>query len=128
MGVASVNGQQLDILSIQINNDLTSSDFGKFDFELIRAIDHPIADAADILSINLPVFVQDMDGDDSATKNLVVNVVDDVPEVVSKSISVVEGDDQASINVLRQSGQDTDGADDGLLTQITIGTTNLTID
>ncbi|GEM79227.1 retention module-containing protein [Vibrio superstes] len=128
MGVANVNGQQLDILSIQINNDLTSSDFGKFDFELIRAIDHPIADAADTLSINLPVFVQDMDGDDSATKNLVVNVVDDVPEVVSKSISVVEGDDQASINVLRQSGQDTDGADDGLLTQITIGATNLTID
>lgn len=128
MGVASVNGQQLDILSIQINNDLTSPDFGKFDFELIRAIDHPIADAADTLSLSLPVFVQDMDGDDSVTKDLIVNVVDDVPELVSKSISVVEGDDQQTVNVLKQSGLDTDGADDGAITQITIGSTSLTID
>ncbi|MEZ9875647.1 retention module-containing protein [Vibrio breoganii] len=128
MGVATVNGQTLDILSLQINNDLSSPDFGRFDFELIRAIDHPIANESDTLSINLPVYVQDMDGDNSLPKPLVVNVVDDVPEVVSKSISVVEGDDASTVNVLKQSGLDTDGADDGSLTQITIGSTTLNID
>ncbi|PMP02577.1 hypothetical protein BCS95_10500 [Vibrio breoganii] len=128
MGVATVNGQTLDILSLQINNDLSSPDFGRFDFELIRAIDHPIANESDTLSINLPVYVQDMDGDNSLPKPLVVNVVDDVPEVVSKSISVVEGDDASTVNVLKQSGLDTDGADDGSLTQITIGITTLNID
>ncbi|MDN3715835.1 retention module-containing protein [Vibrio breoganii] len=128
MGVATINGQTLDILSLQINNDLSSPDFGRFDFELIRAIDHPIANESDTLSINLPVYVQDMDGDNSLPKPLVVNVVDDVPEVVSKSISVVEGDDASTVNVLKQSGLDTDGADDGSLTQITIGNTTLNID
>ncbi|MFA0457806.1 retention module-containing protein [Vibrio breoganii] len=128
MGVATVNGQTLDILSLQINNDLSSPDFGRFDFELIRAIDHPIANESDTLSINLPVYVQDMDGDNSLPKPLVVNVVDDVPEVVSKSISVVEGDDASTVNVLKQSGLDTDGADDGSLTQITIGSTTLNVD
>ncbi|PMO56542.1 hypothetical protein BCT07_14735 [Vibrio breoganii] len=128
MGVAIANGQTLDILSLQINNDLSSPDFGRFDFELIRAIDHPIANESDTLSINLPVYVQDMDGDNSLPKPLVVNVVDDVPEVVSKSISVVEGDDASTVNVLKQSGLDTDGADDGALTQVAIGSTTLNID
>ncbi|WP_261818074.1 retention module-containing protein [Vibrio gallicus] len=128
MGIATVDGAPLDILSIQLNNTVGSSDFGRFDFEIIRAIDHPIADVADTVSIRLPVFVQDMDGDTSPSQDLIVNVTDDVPEVVSKSISVVEGDDRVSVNLLRQDGLDTDGADDGVLTAITIGDTTLSVD
>ncbi|CAM4145776.1 retention module-containing protein [Vibrio neonatus] len=134
MGVASVNGQQLDILSIQINNDLTSADFGQFDFELIRSIDHPISgpdtnpDSADTLNIVLPIYVQDMDGDNSPTKDLVVSVADDVPEVIEKSFTVTEGDASSTINVLQQSGLETQGADDGALTQIQIGGTVISID
>ncbi|GEA50749.1 type I secretion C-terminal target domain-containing protein [Vibrio inusitatus NBRC 102082] len=134
MGVASVNGEQLDVLSIQINNDINSADFGKFEFEIIRGIDHPIAGpdtdlaSADTLKIYLPVYAQDMDGDNSPTKDLIVNVVDDIPEVISKSISVTEGDDSSTINVLKQSGLTTEGADDGALTQIQIGSTTINLD
>ncbi|OBT09449.1 hypothetical protein A9264_09280 [Vibrio sp. UCD-FRSSP16_10] len=134
MGVANVNGEELNVLSIQINNDQTSSDFGQFDFEIIRAIDHPIAGlntditSADTLTISVPVYAQDMDGDNSATKDVLVSVVDDVPEVIEKSISLTEGDESATVNVLKQSGLTTEGADDGALTQIQIGSTTLTLD
>ncbi|CAM3049257.1 retention module-containing protein [Vibrio rarus] len=134
MGVANVNGAQLDILSIQVNNDQTSSDFGQFTFEILRAIDHPIAGvnteltSADTLTISVPVYAQDMDGDNSTTKDVIVSVVDDVPEVIEKSISLTEGSDSATVNVLKQNGLTTEGSDDGALTQIQIGSTILTLD
>ncbi|UTZ25038.1 retention module-containing protein [Vibrio campbellii] len=71
------------VFTLELNAD------GSYKFTLEGILDHPVQ-GEDELTLNLPVFATDVDGD-TAGITLPVSVTDDVPTIYDASISRVEG-------------------------------------
>ncbi|WP_407330373.1 retention module-containing protein [Enterovibrio sp. 27052020O] len=97
---------------------------GTYTFALLGALDHPLGNEKNSLGINFPIIVSDSDND-TATSNLVVNVLDDVPfsletdgvGVGGGSITTVEGESSSRLTVLPSRNR---GADDAVIKSVTI--------
>ncbi len=71
------------VFTLELNAD------GSYKFTLEGILDHPVQ-GEDELTLNLPVFATDVDGD-TAGITLPVSITDDVPNIYDASISRVEG-------------------------------------
>ncbi|WP_253820162.1 T1SS-143 repeat domain-containing protein [Vibrio campbellii] len=71
------------VFTLELNAD------GSYKFTLEGILDHPVQ-GEDELTLNLPVFATDVDGD-TAGITLPVSITDDVPTIYDASISRVEG-------------------------------------
>ncbi|MGL5653947.1 MAG: hypothetical protein ACRDC5_05795, partial [Vibrio sp.] len=90
---------------------------GSYSFTLTGAVDHPLN--ATQLTLNIPLFAQDFDGDRSSIL-LPVTIVDDVPILYDKNIALQENAALQSVNMFSRDNNlsaDTQGADRGVITQ-----------
>ncbi|PMN88345.1 retention module-containing protein [Enterovibrio norvegicus] len=103
---------------------VTLSNQGVYTFTLTGALDHSVQ-GKDTVSVQLPIRVTDADGDVSEVKNIVVNVVDDVPfsletdgvGVGGGSLITEEGESSARVTLLPSRNR---GADDAVIKSVTI--------
>ncbi|OEE67526.1 hypothetical protein A1OO_17425 [Enterovibrio norvegicus FF-33] len=97
---------------------------GTYTFALLGALDHPRGDDKNSLGINFPIVVTDSDGD-TATSNITVNVLDDVPfsletdgvGVGGGSVTAVEGESSSRVTIMPSRNR---GADDAAIKSVTI--------
>ena len=106
LGIAD-NGQV--IFAVQLNTD------GTYTFEIKGPIDHK-TQGQDTISIAIPVFAVDQDGDVSGSVNVSVDVIDDIPSINNKNITVTEGMSN-KVDVLSSKGE---GADSATITSVDI--------
>ncbi|CAE6927642.1 COG2931 [Vibrio sp. B1REV9] len=101
------------VFTVLLNSD------GSYKFTLNGAIDHG-TQGEDELTVNLPVFATDVDGDVS-TITLPVVITDDVPTIHNHAINVVEGKGSSTIQLfLDPTDNDLDyGADGAEITSFT---------
>ncbi|PML81364.1 hypothetical protein BCT69_08510 [Enterovibrio norvegicus] len=103
---------------------VTLSNQGVYTFTLTGALDHSVQ-GKDTVSVQLPIRITDADGDVSDVKNIVVNVVDDVPfsletdgvGVGGGSLITEEGESSARVTLLPSRNR---GADDAVIKSVTI--------
>lgn len=106
LGIAD-NGKV--VFAVQLNTD------GTYTFEIKGPIDHNIQ-GKDTISIEIPVFAVDQDGDVSSSVNVSVDVIDDTPSINNKNITVTEGMSN-KVDVLSSKGE---GADSATITSVDI--------
>ncbi|WP_182032846.1 retention module-containing protein [Vibrio diabolicus] len=89
---------------------------GSYKFTLEGALDHS-TQGEDTLTLDLPVFATDVDGD-TAGINLPVTITDDVPTLYDASISRVEGQGSRTVHLFQDpvEGDDDLGADGAQVT------------
>ncbi len=112
-GVTS-GGQAVTLVQTGVNNNYTyqgqtpdgKSVFtlvlnadGTYKFTLEGVLDHG-AQGEDLLTLNLPVFATDVDGD-TAGINLPVTITDDVPTIYDSSITRVEGQGTRTVQLFQ---------------------------
>ncbi|MFL7011757.1 retention module-containing protein [Enterovibrio norvegicus] len=103
---------------------VTLSSQGIYTFTLTGALDHSVQ-GKDTVSVQLPIRVTDADGDVSEAKNILVNVVDDVPVsletdgvgVGGGSLVTEEGESSSRVTILPSRNR---GADDAVIKSVTI--------
>ncbi|MGF1706856.1 retention module-containing protein [Enterovibrio baiacu] len=103
---------------------VTLSSQGVYTFTLTGALDHSVQ-GKDTVSVQLPIRVTDADGDVSEAKNILVNVVDDVPfsletdgvGVGGGSLVTEEGESSSRVTILPSRNR---GADDAVIKSVTI--------
>lgn len=98
---ATSHGETIFTLVVEPNGDYT--------FELLGTVDHPdTTNHNDAVQISFDVAVSDADGD-SATGQILINVLDDGPDAVNDSVTVVDLDVPVTGNV---TDNDDGGADE----------------
>ncbi|KII78513.1 hypothetical protein PL18_12060, partial [Vibrio renipiscarius] len=65
----------------------------RYDFTLLKSLDHPIGQGENTLNINFQISVIDFDNDESAAIALPITVIDDVPSVDAVERLAVNEDD-----------------------------------
>ncbi|CAH1540902.1 Adhesin [Vibrio harveyi] len=80
---------QIFTLTLDANND-------SYQFELLGPLDHAVVQGENTLKIDIPITVTDYDGDTSASLNLPITIVDDIPEIKSADALAVDEDDLAN--------------------------------
>ncbi|WP_029833929.1 retention module-containing protein, partial [Vibrio parahaemolyticus] len=98
------------VFSLVLNAD------GTYKFTLEGVLDHGVQ-GEDLLTLNLPVFATDVDGD-TAGINLPVTITDDVPTIYDSSITRVEGQGTRTVQLFQDpvAGDLNYGADGSELT------------
>ncbi|WP_049788995.1 T1SS-143 repeat domain-containing protein [Photobacterium profundum] len=91
------------VFEFQLNAD------GSYEFEIKGPIDHSIQ-GKDSITIDIPVYAVDQDGDTSENVDMSVDVLDDIPSVKDKNITITEGDNSDKVDVLNGKGEGADGA------------------
>ncbi|MDG2681959.1 DUF5801 repeats-in-toxin domain-containing protein, partial [Vibrio parahaemolyticus] len=64
-----------------------------YQFELVGPVDHPAGLGENSLTLDIPISVTDFDGDTSASVNLPITIVDDVPEIKTATPLFLDEDD-----------------------------------
>ncbi|MGL4223886.1 MAG: DUF5801 repeats-in-toxin domain-containing protein [Vibrio sp.] len=119
-GTPTVNGQIYTYQAIAngvVIFSLVLRPDGSYSFTLTGAVDHPLN--ATQLTLNIPLFAQDFDGDRSSIL-LPVTIVDDMPILYDKNIALQENAALQSVNMFSRDNNlsaDTQGADRGVITQ-----------
>ncbi|HIF5530983.1 TPA: retention module-containing protein [Vibrio parahaemolyticus] len=67
-----------------------------YQFELVGPVDHPAGLGENSLTLDIPISVTDFDGDTSASVNLPITIVDDVPEIKTATPLFLDEDDLPS--------------------------------
>ncbi|MBE4035901.1 retention module-containing protein [Vibrio parahaemolyticus] len=67
-----------------------------YQFELVGPVDHPAGAGENSLTLDIPISVTDFDGDTSASVNLPITIVDDVPEIKTATPLFLDEDDLPS--------------------------------
>ncbi|EGR3108998.1 RTX toxin [Vibrio parahaemolyticus] len=67
-----------------------------YQFELVGPVDHPAGAGENSLTLDIPISVTDFDGDTSASVNLPMTIVDDVPEIKTATPLFLDEDDLPS--------------------------------
>ncbi|WP_172379663.1 retention module-containing protein [Vibrio sp. Vb339] len=70
--------------------DFDSVSKGQFTFTLIEALDHLDGALNNNLNFNLPVYAVDTDGDDSAKRDVVVTIQDDLQQMQDGTLTITE--------------------------------------
>ncbi|MCD9546565.1 hcalcium-binding protein, partial [Photobacterium carnosum] len=78
---------------------------GRYIFQLHGTIDHP-TQGEDQLTIEIPVYAIDKDGDVSGSVNIDVTVKDDIPSVHNVTLATVEDSSTTQENVITAAGAD----------------------
>ncbi|PSV98562.1 hcalcium-binding protein, partial [Photobacterium aquimaris] len=78
---------------------------GRYVFQLQGTIDHP-TQGEDQLTIEIPVYVVDKDGDVSSSVNIDVTIQDDIPSVQDVTLATVEDSSSTQQNVITATGAD----------------------
>ncbi|HDM8046003.1 TPA: cadherin-like domain-containing protein, partial [Vibrio campbellii] len=101
------------VFTLELNAD------GSYKFTLEGILDHPVQ-GEDELTLNLPVFATDVDGD-TAGITLPVSITDDVPTIYDASISRVEGQGGRTVQLFTDpvEGDLNYGADSAEITSFT---------
>ncbi|MBF4358733.1 retention module-containing protein [Vibrio anguillarum] len=131
-------GQEIEIIQISSSNGVTvyeavikntmdvvfrltlNGSADSYQFELLKAIDHPTAAGENLFILDLPITATDRDGDVSASVSLPISIVDDIPTLHDKSITSVENTAIKTVNLFSQDNNtspDTQGADHGAITK-----------
>ncbi|MBY3790200.1 hcalcium-binding protein, partial [Photobacterium carnosum] len=92
---------------------------GRYIFQLHGTIDHP-TQGEDQLTIEIPVYAVDKDGDVSASVNIDVTVKDDIPSVENVVLTAVEGTTGHISDTNYGFVMDKTGADGAQVTSVTI--------
>ncbi|OEE47821.1 retention module-containing protein [Vibrio anguillarum] len=131
-------GQEIEIIQISSSNGVTvyeaviknttdvvfrltlNGSADSYQFELLKAIDHPTGNGENSYILDLPITATDRDGDVSASASLPISIVDDIPTLHDKSITSVENTAIKTVNLFSQDNNtspDTQGADHGAITK-----------
>ncbi|SMY38821.1 Poly(beta-D-mannuronate) C5 epimerase 7 [Photobacterium andalusiense] len=78
---------------------------GRYIFQLHGTIDHP-TQGEDQLTIDIPVYAIDNDGDVSGSVNVNVTIKDDIPSVHDVTLATVEDSSSTQENVITATGAD----------------------
>ncbi|WP_208161068.1 M10 family metallopeptidase C-terminal domain-containing protein [Shewanella algae] len=99
---------------------------GRYEFVLTGALDHHKDLGQDTeLTLELPVYAVDKDGDHSPIVNLPVTIQDDVPQVTDVVLNAVESKDSNWGDVLSVAGE---GADDAVVTALVVDNQRIPMD
>ncbi|MCR9933995.1 retention module-containing protein [Vibrio antiquarius] len=107
------------VFTLELNAD------GSYKFTLEGILDHSVQ-GEDELTLNLPIFATDVDGD-TADINLPVTITDDVPTLYDASISRVEGQGSGTVHLFQDpvEGDDDLGADGAQVTSFSADDSNI---
>ncbi|WP_337232512.1 hypothetical protein, partial [Vibrio cholerae] len=83
-------------------------------FELVGPVDHPAGAGENSLTLDIPIFVTDFDGDTSASVNLPITIVDDVPEIKTATPLFLDEDDLLSGSELTKDSLEASGSFDSV--------------
>ncbi|MBA5764351.1 cadherin-like domain-containing protein, partial [Vibrio sp. 404] len=84
-----------------------NSDDNTYSFTLLQPFDHAAGQGQNLQPISFDVKAVDFDGDETGETTLTINVVDDVPRIVNRSIEVTEGEtNSTNTNMFGKPGAD----------------------
>ncbi|NVD08504.1 retention module-containing protein [Vibrio sp. JPW-9-11-11] len=87
--ITTDESKEVDVLSIKLDQDTLN----QYTVTLLQEVDHPVQ-GQDSLTLNIPVYALDSDGDSSPSVNLAVKLVDDTPTLADiAQTHVVDEDD-----------------------------------
>ncbi len=117
IGFTTSNGVETAVFTL----DFDSTNKGDYTFTLVEALDHANADGNNDLSFELPVYMVDTDGDNSAKAPLNVTITDDVQLMQDGAWTITEpntGDNPTTATIDVMPAQSADGA---LITEFKFG-------
>ncbi|EOG7765937.1 retention module-containing protein, partial [Vibrio parahaemolyticus] len=85
-----------------------------YQFELVGPVDHPAGAGENSLTLDIPISVTDFDGDTSASVNLPITIVDDVPEIKTATPLFLDEDDLPSGSELSKDSLEASGSFDSV--------------
>ncbi|EME0113577.1 retention module-containing protein, partial [Vibrio parahaemolyticus] len=85
-----------------------------YQFELVGPVDHPAGAGENSLTLDIPISVTDFDGDTSASVNLPITIVDDVPEIKTATPLFLDEDDLFSGSELTKDSLEASGSFDSV--------------
>ncbi|EJG2007930.1 retention module-containing protein [Vibrio parahaemolyticus] len=85
-----------------------------YKFELVGPVDHPAGAGENSLTLDIPISVTDFDGDTSASVNLPITIVDDVPEIKTATPLFLDEDDLPSGSELSKDSLEVSGSFDSV--------------
>ncbi|EIO2936029.1 retention module-containing protein [Vibrio parahaemolyticus] len=85
-----------------------------YQFELVGPVDHPAGLGENSLTLDIPISVTDFDGDTSASVNLPITIVDDVPEIKTATPLFLDEDDLPSGSELTKDSLEASGSFDSV--------------
>ncbi|EJM7152962.1 retention module-containing protein [Vibrio parahaemolyticus] len=85
-----------------------------YQFELVGPVDHPAGLGENSLTLDIPISVTDFDGDTSASVNLPITIVDDVPELKTATPLFLDEDDLPSGSELSKDSLEASGSFDSV--------------
>ncbi|HCE4789339.1 TPA: retention module-containing protein [Vibrio parahaemolyticus] len=85
-----------------------------YQFELVGPVDHPAGLGENSLTLDIPISVTDFDGDTSASVNLPITIVDDVPEIKTATPLFLDEDDLPSGSELSKDSLEASGSFDSV--------------
>ncbi len=85
-----------------------------YQFELVGPVDHPAGAGENSLTLDIPISVTDFDGDTSASVNLPITIVDDVPEIKTATPLFLDEDDLPSGSELSKDSLEASGSFDSI--------------
>ncbi|EJG1532691.1 retention module-containing protein [Vibrio parahaemolyticus] len=85
-----------------------------YQFELVGPVDHPAGAGENSLTLDIPISVTDFDGDTSASVNLPITIVDDVPEIKTATPLFLDEDDLLSGSELTKDSLEASGSFDSV--------------
>ncbi|HGS5593886.1 TPA: retention module-containing protein [Vibrio parahaemolyticus] len=85
-----------------------------YQFELVGPVDHPAGAGENSLTLEIPISVTDFDGDTSASVNLPITIVDDVPEIKTATPLFLDEDDLPSGSELSKDSLEASGSFDSV--------------
>ncbi len=85
--IGTTQNTNQEVFRLRLNVD------GSAEFFLLRPLDHPTGDGANLLNLQFPVVATDKDGDTSTPTILTVEVTDDIPTSdTQQTLEITEGD------------------------------------
>ena len=117
IGFTTSNGVETTVFTLEFD----STNKADYTFILIEALDHANADGNNELSFELPVYMVDTDGDNSAKAPLNVTITDDVQLMQDGAWTITEpntGDNPTTATIDVMPAQSADGA---LITEFKFG-------
>ncbi|MCS0063571.1 retention module-containing protein [Vibrio parahaemolyticus] len=85
-----------------------------YQFELVGPVDHPAGAGENSLTLDIPISVTDFDDDTSASVNLPITIVDDVPEIKTATPLFLDEDDLLSGSELTKDSLEASGSFDSV--------------
>ncbi|MDB1123866.1 retention module-containing protein [Vibrio algarum] len=99
------NPDYQNVIELTVISDYTDPNFGKVTFSIVAPIDHP-GDNTDKITLTVPVSATDFDSDTSEQIGLLIDIVDQVPTLRDRTLTVDEGDSIDNIQMFIDKGMD----------------------